>query len=216
MPHVVYGYARVSSTDQKIDRQIVQLKSDGIEERNLSLIHIQMCIRDRHTPDVLLCLANLSNDEVFTPPDIANQVLDMLPQALFRDPTTKFLDPACKSGVFLRESAKRLIEGLEDKIQDLQQRVDHIFHEQLYGIAITELTSLLSRRSLYCSKYPNGPFSVSHFDDAVGKIRFKNTQHVWKDGRCLFCGVSKDTVLGDERRGSELEAHAYEWIHTCL
>lgn len=169
---------------------------------------------ERHTPDVLLCLANLSNDEVFTPPDIANQVLDMLPQALFRDPTTKFLDPACKSGVFLREIAKRLIEGLEDKIPDLQQRVDHIFHEQLYGIAITELTSLLSRRSLYCSKYPNGPFSVSHFDDAVGKIRFKNTQHVWKDGRCLFCGVSKDTVLGDERRGSELEAHAYEWIHT--
>lgn len=169
---------------------------------------------ERHTPDVLLCLANLSNDEVFTPPDIANQVLDMLPQELFCDPTTKFLDPACKSGVFLREIAKRLIEGLEDKIPDLQQRVDHIFHEQLYGIAITELTSLLSRRSLYCSKYPNGPFSVSHFDDAVGKIRFKNTQHVWKDGRCLFCGVSKDTALGDEGRGAELEAHAYEWIHT--
>lgn len=169
---------------------------------------------ERHTPDVLLCLANLSNDEVFTPPDIANQVLDMLPQELFRDPTTKFLDSACKSGVFLREIAKRLIEGLKDKIPDLQQRVDHIFHEQLYGIAITELTSLLSRRSLYCSKYPNGPFSVSHFDDAVGKIRFKNTQHVWKDGRCLFCGVSKDTALGDEGRGAELEAHAYEWIHT--
>lgn len=169
---------------------------------------------EHHTPDVLLCLANLSNDEVFTPPDIANRVLDMLPQELFSDPNTKFLDPACKSGVFLREIAKRLIAGLENRIPDLQQRVDHICHEQLYGIAITELTSLLSRRSLYCSKYPNGPFSVSRFEDAAGNIRFKNTQHVWKDGCCLFCGVSKDTILGEEGRGSELEAHAYEWIHT--
>ena len=114
-----------------------------------------------YNPDVLSCLANLSNDEVFTPPEVANAMLDMLPEELFRDPNTKFLDPACKSGVFLREIAKRLIDGLADQIPDLQERIDHIFHEQLYGIAITELTSLLSRRSLYCTKYPNSVYSVS-------------------------------------------------------
>ena len=97
-----------------------------------------------YNPDVLSCLANLSNDEVFTPPEVANRMLDLLPQELFRSPDTTFLDPACKSGVFLREIAKRLLVGLEDEIPDLQQRVDHIFHKQLYGIAITELTSLLS------------------------------------------------------------------------
>ena len=133
-----------------------------------------------YNPDVLSCIANLSNDEVFTPPEVANAMLDLLPQELFRDPNTTFLDPACKSGVFLREIAKRLLVGLEDQIPDLQQRVDHIFHKQLFGIAITELTSLLGRRSVYCSKYPNSKYSVSCFEDVQGNIRFKNTQHVWE------------------------------------
>ena len=130
-----------------------------------------------YNPDVLNCLANLSSDEVFTPPEVANQMLDLLPQELFEDPNTKFLDPGCKSGVFLREIAKRLIKGLEDKIPDLQERIDHICKEQLYAIATTELTSLLSRRSVYCSKYPNGPFSIAQFPNVEGNIRYKVCQH---------------------------------------
>lgn len=89
-----------------------------------------------YNPDVLSCLANLSNDEVFTPPEVVNQMLDMLPQELFSDPDTTFLDPACKTGVFLRETAKRLIKGLEPQFPDLQERIDHIFHKQLFGIAM--------------------------------------------------------------------------------
>lgn len=162
-----------------------------------------------YNPDVLSCLANLSNDEVFTPPEVVNQMLDMLPQELFTSPDTTFLDPACKTGVFLREIAKRLIKGLEYQIPDLQERLDHIFHKQLYGIAITELTSLLSRRGLYCSKYPNSEFSVSHFDDADGNIRFKRISHKWKNGQCIFCGANESQF----ERGDELETYAYELIH---
>ena len=117
-----------------------------------------------YNPDVLSCIANLSNDEVFTSPEVANAMLNMLPQELFCDPNVTFLDPATKSGVYLREIAKRLIVGLEPVIPDLQERLDHIFHKQLFGIAITEITSLLSRRSLYCSKYPSSIYSVSQFD----------------------------------------------------
>lgn len=165
-----------------------------------------------YNPDVLSCLANLSNDEVFTPPDVANKMLDMLPQELFSNPNATFLDPACKSGIFLREIAKRLIKGLEKEIPDLQTRLDHIFHKQLYGIAITEMTSLLSRRSVYCSKYPNSKYSVSKFDDIEGNIRYKNIAHSWVNGKCKYCGASKSEYGGKKREG--LETHAYEWIHT--
>lgn len=48
-----------------------------------------------YNPDVLSCLANLSNDEVFTPPEMVNQMLDMLPQELFKNPDTTFLDQTC-------------------------------------------------------------------------------------------------------------------------
>lgn len=166
-----------------------------------------------YKPDILTCLADLSNDEVFTPPEVANAMLDLLPDNIWSDPNIKILDPACKSGVYLREAAKRFIEGEKDIYPNLQERIEHIFHEQLYGIAITELTSLLTRRSIYCSKYPNSNYSIVRFDNVDGNIRYKATKHTFNSfGKCIYCGVGKEQFGEDTREN--METHAYEFIHT--
>ena len=113
-------------------------------------------MKEQYSPDILNCLANLSSDEVFTSPELANSMLDLLPQELFRSTKTRFLDPCAKSGVFLREIAKRLLAGIEEQIPDLQERIDHIMARQVFGIACTDLTAEMSRRTLYCSKLANG------------------------------------------------------------
>ena len=191
-------------------------------------------------PDVLTCIANLSNDEVFTPPELANQMLEAVASSwaaahggadIWADPNVRFLDPFTKSGVFLREITSRLTRGLEPVIPDLQARVDHVLTQQVYGIGITELTSLLARRSLYCSKRANGPHSVAtSFVTAQGNIWFERTEHTWvggtdrvltadeqgnqieriHNGRCKYCSTSQQTL----DRGADFETHAYAFIHT--
>lgn len=191
-------------------------------------------------PDVLTCIANLSNDEVFTPPRTANQMLDRVASAwadandgaeIWADPTVRYLDPFTKSGVFLREITKHLVDGLQDEIPDLEQRVDHILTKQVFGIATTQLTSLIARRSVYCSKWANGRHSIAgSLDTEDGNIWFERIEHTWvggtewvvtadeqgnqvkkfTNGKCKYCGTSQNTL----DRGGELESHAYAFIHT--
>ena len=193
-----------------------------------------------HNPDVLTCIANLSNDEVFTPPEVASAMLDLLATAwadandgadIWADPNVTFLDPVTKSGVFLREITRRLTEGLALTIPDLTERVNHILTRQVYGIGITQLTALLARRSVYCSRYANSPHSiVKSFTTEAGNIWFERTEHTWMGGtrkfhldpltgdeipvyirrKCRYCGANED----DYARGNEFETHAYAFTHT--
>lgn len=173
-----------------------------------------------HNPDVITCIANLSSDEVFTPPEFANLMLDNIERAYARDndgenlwenKELRFLDPCTKSGVYLREIVKRLNNGLTSLIPDLTERIDHILTKQVYGIGITELTSLLARRSLYCSKNANGIHSVARtFQTDSGNVWFEKLDHTWSSGKCKFCNAS----ASEHQRSQELESYAYAFIHS--
>lgn len=208
----------------------------------MSEIRAEFALRGRN-PDVLTCIANLSNDEIFTPPELANRMLDTLAEAwstdhdgasIWADPNVTFLDPVTKSGVFLREITSRLIAGLKNEIVDLDERVDHVLAQQVYGIGITQLTSLLTRRSLYCSKDAAGTHSVApsfrKTKESDGNIWFERCEHTWvggtewvyttdtkgkqirkfTNGKCKYCGANQR----DYDRGDERESYAYAFIHT--
>lgn len=160
-----------------------------------------------HVPDILDCLAQLSNDEVPTPPKIARSMLNLLPSAVWSNPRYKWLDPCSKSGVLLREVAARLLVGLAEWEPDFAKRRDHIYRNMLYGTSITQMTGMISRRSLYCSRDASSDLSITKLDHVDGNLPFVPAKHTLVRERCTVCGAPESL----EREGRE--NHAYSFIH---
>ncbi|MDQ6775851.1 MAG: Eco57I restriction-modification methylase domain-containing protein [Actinomycetota bacterium] len=168
-----------------------------------------MLVQERRVPDILECLVQLSSDEVPTPPKLANAMLDLLPSEVWTDPDYRWCDPCSKSGVFLREIVKRLLfSGLIEWEPDFEKRRDHIFRNMIFGCGITELTGIISRRTVYYSRHASSEHSVVVFDDDQGNIPFVRGEHDIVNGHCRICGAPEDLERGPNR-----ENYAYAFIH---
>lgn len=90
------------------------------------------------------------NDMITTPPHIAEDMIDILPDDVWVS-STKFLDPVCKSGIFLHKIYNKLMESqsLIAEFPDELERRNHILHNQLYGIALDRACQLFTIRTVY-------------------------------------------------------------------
>lgn len=177
--------------------------------------------------DILETITNVGNDEVFTPVKIAKKMLDSLPDEVWRNPDYKWFNPCTKNGVFEREIALRLNEGLKDTIPDEETRKKHILQDMIYAIGLTKFCSHVARRTLYyCSQankscdgikakdghYVNGCAigNGTWFDDEEGNIKTPCTDHRFVKGKCEFCGIREDSKYNDPM---QREQYAYEFMH---
>ena len=158
--------------------------------------------------DVLEVIANLSNDQVFTPPKIANALLDLLPNEVWSNPTLRWLDPGSKTGIFPREVAKRLMIGLQEVIPNEESRLEHILKNMIFAVATEKLTGMMSRRTLYCSKDASSEFSTTRFENVSGNIWHERIEHLYEKDRCRECGGIRDQL---EIQGRDNKA--YGFIH---
>jgi site-specific DNA-methyltransferase (adenine-specific) len=157
--------------------------------------------------DILDTVSDLDAEKVFTPPKVANLVLDLFPQEIWHNPDIKILDPVSKSGIFLREASKRLMEGLETEIPNEKDRRNHILTNMIFGIATEYVCSMISRRTLYYSKNASSNFSAVKFDRPDGNIHFERQKHDIFAGKCLVCGGK------EELENNKTENFAYPFIH---
>lgn len=177
-------------------------------------------MNDKPRLDVIETLSQLPNDEVFTTPKVAREMLSLLPEELWTNPYLKWLDPFSKSGVFLREVGEKLMQSLTDWEPDESKRRQHILKSMLHAYAISELTGLITRRTLYQSMDATGagviddtvkPILVK-FENTDGNVKYARSEHVLhgKSKACKYCKAQK-SVFGDDR-----ENFAYPFLHGTL
>ena len=160
-------------------------------------------------PDILEVISNLSNEDVKTPPKVVNAILDLLPAHVWVDPTLRWLDPGCKSGIFPREVTKRLMVGLTDLFPDESDRLGHILREMVFSIATNEINGLMARRTIYCSKDASSEFSAVRFSSPSGNVWHERIEHAFDvRGRCTECsGTSEQLEIAGR------DNNAYAFIH---
>ena len=84
------------------------------------------------------------NNQIFTPKWVVKKMVDELEEqdpGCFDDPNKTFIDLYMKSGLYPAEIVKRLFQSkkMKEQYPDDTERLRHIFSQQVYGLAPTEI-----------------------------------------------------------------------------
>lgn len=136
-------------------------------------------------------ITKYSSSEVITPKRIVADMVDLLPAGIYT-PEAKFLDPAVKSGRFLAEIYRRLMDSelMKQAFPNTDERKLHIRRNQLYGFATSSLAAAVTRKQLYddpqeignimytadkvTKEMIQGAFSTMKFDVVIGNPPYNN------------------------------------------
>ena len=93
----------------------------------------------------------LSDNKVITPYNIAEKMVDDVLSNIDLELKTTFLDPVCKSGIFLKILYDKLMNHplLVKSFKKPEDRSEHILENMLYGIALDELSVMIAKRTLH-------------------------------------------------------------------
>jgi site-specific DNA-methyltransferase (adenine-specific) len=201
--------------------------NDALKAKNKYQSDVEQASEYIENFDILETITNVGNDEVFTPVEVCNKVLDMFPIKVWSNPDYKWLNPVDKNGVFHREIALRLDLGLAAWEPDLTKRRKHILQSMLFSVGLTKFTSEVARRTLYYCSVANrtddglrdkdghsiNGYAIGNgewFNSLEGNIKNPITKHQFKKGKCVFCGIKEDSKYNDPK---QIEHYAYEFIH---
>ena len=117
---------------------------DSVKEFLCLRVKLANYFEESHTEDIFDYIPPQKTNQIFTPKWVVKQMVDMLEKenpGCFDMPDKTFIDLYMKSGLYIAEIVKRLYQS--DKMKkvypDETERLKHIFKEQVYGIAPTEI-----------------------------------------------------------------------------
>ena len=132
-----------------------------------------------HKGDIFDYIPPQRTNQIFTPKKVVIEMVDRLEQenpGCFDDPNAKFADLYMKSGMYITEIVTRLYQSKRMKAlyPDDVERLNHIFAEQVYGCAPTEIIYRI------CLRYILGFSDETHIEK--NNIRLCDTLEYAKNG----------------------------------
>ncbi len=146
------------------------------------------------------------NSQIYTPPHIAQEMVDALPEDVWNRHTT-FFDPICKSGIFLYYIYMKLMESADliEAFPDEQARAEHILSKQIFGIAVTPLCQMMTIRAVYGYLAPDNHIIL--LNDYQTIMRNTDKRFLLETLQKEFGRMKFDVVIGNPpyNRGMDLD-----------